>query len=860
MDANEDYLDSLLNSVMSQDLGGADGGSGNAQQNNGGEAEIKEINDVLKKSENQMPHAEMLAMLERAESGAEERASDNDVPDVFDIFSSESVELEEDYAAGESVTDGAQKGADSEAYLDALLNGTASDDLTDGNGQMESGAASPDGLQSGEDLLSLDSLQSEEKPPMEGLSGEEDFLSLDSLQSEEEPPMEGLSGEEDFLSLDSLQSEEEPPMEVLSSGEDFLSLDSLQGEEEMPSLGGSQKVDDLFSLDSLQSDAEMSFDGLSEEEDMGYESSMEEDDEIQKEIDELLGLAGTHDAEDSVRNDDVPTSSISNAANDKEEALNKEEKKEKKEKKKKRFGKKKEKEAAGVSRNEEQGNEPTGMEAGDWDDGTVHVSGDVADDEMTIKDASSSAQTAGTSDGKKRKSKGKKEKVKKQNDTVNAEEGQKEPGFFAKMFNALFEEADEDEDTQPQEMEVSDENREIMEMMANEKIENKKPGSKKAKKGKKSKAGAKQEGEGEDDEEAPVDEKKAKKEKKKKEKKAQKEKAKQEKEQEEKAVPTKKLPKGKVFSIFAFCLTLLAVIVILCIVIPQQRDLKTARDAYYNRDYLTVYQNMDGKDLNDSDYILYMRSKMILNMQGKLDNYLVYMGMDKEMAALNELMFAVDYYQSNRSVAESYGALDEMNTVYAQVLSVLSQQYHLSETEAIEIFALDDLSYNERLYYLVHGTAFVAPDIPQTGLLNSTGTTGGGNDSMNDMLPEENEMFGDDPQQSSGNDMPANDFDTGAIAPSDDWGNGYNENPSGVTGTEDFGTNMSAGRPSDVDGEDAPFGADGENLPAGANEGSQSANEGDGNQPQNRPGESLSQGNGDELYSGEVKNGNVVLQ
>lgn len=127
MDANEDYLDSLLNSVMSQELGGADGGFGGTQQNNGSEAELEEINELLKKSDqNQMPDSDMLAMLEKAESELPDGGLDHDEPDVFDIFSSESVGAEESaiLKSGSEISDGISGRSSvtgEEAYLDALL-------------------------------------------------------------------------------------------------------------------------------------------------------------------------------------------------------------------------------------------------------------------------------------------------------------------------------------------------------------------------------------------------------------------------------------------------------------------------------------------------------------------------------------------------------------------------------------------------------------------------------------------------------------------------------------------------------------------------------------------------------------------
>ncbi|MCM1539614.1 MAG: hypothetical protein NC254_14605, partial [bacterium] len=689
---------------------------------------------------------------------------------------------------------------------------------------------------------------------------------LDGLQMEEEPqPQEETAGE-DFLSLDSLQTEEEPaPMEDVPAGEDFLSLDGLQTEEEPQPLEETQEEEDFLSLDSLQG-----------EENMDFGSTAEDDAAIQKEIDELLGLTDGPEEESAV-NDGAAGESIPESVNGVEDTPHKKEKK----KKKKLFGNRKKGTAESAPGDAEESASADMGSIGQINE-SDHISMDMSDDEMMADALQDSGQGAeAPADGKQKKTKAKKEKTKekrektKKQKTADSENGQKEPGFFARMLNGLFEEVDEEEE-QPQELEVSDENREIMAMMENEKIDNKKPDSKKAKKakkGKKGKADAKQEEDADGDEEAPVDEKKAQKEKKKKEKKEKKEqkrKEKQEKEQEEKAA-AKKLPKGKVFSIFAFCLTILVVVVILCIVLPQQRDLKTAREAYYDHDYLTVYQNMDGKNLSDSDYILYMRSRMVLNMQGKLDNYLVYLGMDKEMAALNELMLAVHYYQTNRAAAEGYGALEEMNTVYEQVLSVLSQQYQLSEADAVEIFALDDLSYNERLYYLVHGTEFVAPGVPQSGIGDDwNGSTGNDSESgiLDDMLPEESEMITDDQPQDAVNGVPENGAGTeGAGTPTDWQVNIGDGTMSTDNGAGEFGTDLSDGQYAGTDDGNQSGGVSGEAVPDGS--GGDSASDDGGNlasdtgsegQTQNTPGESLSQGNGDVLYSGEVQNGNAVLQ
>lgn len=324
----------------------------------------------------------------------------------------------------------------------------------------------------------------------------------------------------------------------------------------------------------------------------------------------------------------------------------------------------------------------------------------------------------------KAKSKGEKSKAKKEKVSQNQEEEHsgiegvnvetetaetekpKKSGFFARLFGGLLEEVPEQEELQ--EIDLSDENKAILEEVGKEEIapkKDKKKGKKDKKKGKKSA----NDQSSEESEEGGQNDKKIKKEAKKKEKKEKKEKKAEEAEflQE----PTKKLPRKKVISIFVICLTFMAIIVITSLIVPSYLDKKEARKAYYNGDYEEVYHLLSGEKLSGSDTILYERSVLVLYLDNKLDAYHLHMTMGEEKEALNELFTAVAFYQKNLEHATECGALEEMQPLYGEILKLLQDSYQVSEERAVEIAQMESLDYNKALYQILYGTEFTIPEM-----------------------------------------------------------------------------------------------------------------------------------------------------
>ncbi|MCH5260562.1 MAG: hypothetical protein J1F18_12445, partial [Lachnospiraceae bacterium] len=316
-------------------------------------------------------------------------------------------------------------------------------------------------------------------------------------------------------------------------------------------------------------------------------------------------------------------------------------------------------------------------------------------------------------------------------DSAEGDGTPKKKGFVARFLDFLLEE-DEDEAEEGNKSggvsgddgaaiaNLSDENKELLAELNAEDKKNAKKKDKKEKKEKKSKKGKKKEAEGGEGEEgAEVKPKKPKKEKKKKEKNI----------EEELGLPEKKLSKKKVTSVFLFCATIAACIIVLTLLLPQQVDKREARLAFDHNQYDQVYELLYGKKLSEEDEVLLEKSGIILKMQRKLDSYENYKKMDMQLEALDALIEGVSRYQNLRSDAAMYNVGSETADIYEQILIALSVDFGLSESDALDIISSgDDVTYSQRLQAVISGEAF--------GEEEETGPA-----QKQDVLPEEEEII-----------------------------------------------------------------------------------------------------------------------
>ena len=664
MSSSEEYLDSLLDSI----LGGGDAEEASPEKN---EEAVSEENRGVEAEKAMSPAEieEMLVSMGTLGGGEEEAAESDTAADDMEAmlaFMNEQSSTAADVPATEEA-----------AVDDMSLDELSLDDLSmDETGMEDSIGADlgleelPEGDMSMGDMsldeLSLDDLSMDE-------TGMEDSIGAD-LGLEELP--EGDMSLDD-MSLDDFSLDEEPTEETADSA-----LEDL-GDEDMDGLMSEEDIDRLLSGDPME-----------EEETASEDFALEEAGDGEEELSDLL--AGMdHDEDLSEINDLLEESQQGVPADDDLLAM-----------------------LEGTS---------------DGDDGSFDFfeSDEAAREAEGIRELSPEEVAARENNGeekpKKEKKKRKKLFGKKKGDAEAAAEGteggledaveqeaaEKKPGFFAKLMDFLLE-SDEDDDPLAAEVRgdnggatgtVTDENQALLDELSEED----KKGKKKKKKEKKKK----------DKKEAEAKEKKPKKPKKEKKKKVP--------EEDPLAPPEKKLSKKKVFTAFLFCGTLGAGIIVLTSYLPDYLQIQDAHVAYDNNEYAEVYDLLYGIERSEEDEILFQRSNLILQMRRKVASYQNYVNLDMRLEALNALISGVERYQQVLPKAEQYNVVDEVNTTYSQILGLLSTEFGVSESEALEIISLkDDVEYTQWLEGILNGSTYFEEE--------ETGAT-------LDILPEEEEIL-----------------------------------------------------------------------------------------------------------------------
>ena len=607
--------------------------------------------------------------------GTEETSTDDLMPDDLSL---DDISLD-DMGLEEAPTD------------DLMLDGfgteeTSADDLTLDSLGTEETVSDDLAL----DDLSLDDLALEDFGAEEPL--EEDF-SLDSFSVGDDAQGEDsvMAGADDLdglmadvegdLSLDDLSMEEtmsEEDIDRLLSGENLGGADSAETEDELA-------VSDDFALEETgEDDEDLSalLAGMDHDEDLSeINDLLEKSDQGVPADDDMLALLGEGDnnAFDFFADDNAAKEAASIREISPEELEERENPKGKKEKRKRQKKEKKPRKKKGAE-------EVTSSEGGETD-GLESLLETAPEEEQ--------------------------DKPKKQ-------------GFGAKLMALLFEgdedekpaDAEEDEfsDLGAQMGNLTDENKELLQELSDEDKKNaKKKGKKdkKKKKGKKGKGDGEEAVEGEDGEEIEQPEKKPKKKKKKK---------KEETEEDLLAPPEKKLSRKKVMSVFLFCGTIAACIILLSSFLPNYMQKHDARIAYDHGYYGDVYDLLYGKKLSEEDETLFQKSYLILQMDRKIGSYENYNKMGMRLEALDALISGVARYQELLPKAEQYNVTGEVRARYEQIVDRLAADFGVSETDALDIIASeDDVAYSQRLEAVINGTAYGSeedmPEVKQDGLL-----------------------------------------------------------------------------------------------------------------------------------------------
>ena len=268
----------------------------------------------------------------------------------------------------------------------------------------------------------------------------------------------------------------------------------------------------------------------------------------------------------------------------------------------------------------------------------------------------------------------------------DASQKEEKKGFFSKLLDLFTEEDEEDEEEN--QLQLSEENKQILDEM----------GKDQKKKGKK-------------------------------EKKPKKEKA------------AKEISLKKVIPIVVVCISLGAVILLLSSFLTEYMTRRSGRKAYYAGDYQTCYQNFFGKELDETEQVMYSKSESILTIRMWLREYEVFVNEGSELEALDSLLQAVHDYPSLLNYATEYNAQDEVTVAFQEILNVLSQKYGLSQEEAQEIADIsNNVEYTQRVMTVLQKLGLESWDMPQIVEDATPSNDGEEAAELPDPLPEEKEI------------------------------------------------------------------------------------------------------------------------
>lgn len=310
----------------------------------------------------------------------------------------------------------------------------------------------------------------------------------------------------------------------------------------------------------------------------------------------------------------------------------------------------------------------------------------------------------------------------------NKEDASKQKqGFFAKILNFLTEEDEEENE----DIKLSKENKDILDDLDKEEKGKK---SKKSKKGKK----GKDKGKDKDKDSRNIKEKpkKAKKPPKPKKEKAAKEAPK---------VPEKRLSFKKVLPVLLVGLSIGVLLFVFVNSAADFSDKKAAKEAYYEGDYQTCYQNLFGKDLNETESIMFGKSESILYIRLWIREYEMFMGEGERVKALDSLIQTIDSYPGLYQYAGQWNAEPEIAEGYAIILNYLFEEFGLTEGQAQTIASVrSDKEYTRMVTAIAGGRTFEnwdAPAVPEV----SVGSEGvqEPEEQIPDILPEEDELGND---------------------------------------------------------------------------------------------------------------------
>lgn len=262
------------------------------------------------------------------------------------------------------------------------------------------------------------------------------------------------------------------------------------------------------------------------------------------------------------------------------------------------------------------------------------------------------------------------------------EEEEKKPGFFKRVFgNVVTDEIAEAERKAKEEEEQQAVLKAEEEAKAKEEKEAKKAAAAEAKEAKKAAKAAK----------------KAEKAEQKAAKKAEKQAKKEEEKAAEEQEVVGKLNKAGVIIVVAGSALLLAGVILGTNIFGYSSSKSEAERYFTLQKYSDAYNEARGTKMQDKDPELYDKILTVMKVQQSLDSYSSYAVMKYYPDALDALLRGLQKYDENIDMALDLEIEGDMKVCKNRILSILKDEFSLSEQEAYSILSLDDEAYTKKV-------------------------------------------------------------------------------------------------------------------------------------------------------------------
>ena len=282
-------------------------------------------------------------------------------------------------------------------------------------------------------------------------------------------------------------------------------------------------------------------------------------------------------------------------------------------------------------------------------------------------------------------------------ENADGEKAEKKEGLLSKLVNILTEEEEEPEN---ENIPLSEENEGIIQDLDSEEAKKSSGSKKKPKKAKK----AKKKKEAKPKKAKPAKPKKVKKPK-----------------EAEPYVPGSRLTFKKMLPVLLLGITVGAVVFLFVNLVTGYSVKQEALAAYNKGDYQTCYIYLYGRDLNETEAMMYGKSESILYAQLLRQEYELTAENGTDVEALDRLIQIVDRYPALYNYAAQWNATGEVQDVYNEMLGILYENYGITEEQAQEVAAIkSDIEYTRAVTALAEGRAFgswntvVLPQPPET--------------------------------------------------------------------------------------------------------------------------------------------------